>query len=104
MKPVLFHSDADFEMTEAAIYYEAQQKDLGKRFLSAVQDSINHIRINPLLFPVIHVNTRRCITRTFPFSIVFRIDPEHIVIVAIMHQHRQPDYWKTREFKSAPRA
>ncbi|MDD2236077.1 MAG: type II toxin-antitoxin system RelE/ParE family toxin [Kiritimatiellae bacterium] len=99
MKPVLFHSDADIEMMEAAAYYEVQQQDLGKRFLSAIQDSINHIRINPHIFPVAHLNTRRCLTKTFPFSVLFRIYPEQIVIVAVMHQHRHPDYWKNRSFE-----
>jgi toxin ParE1/3/4 len=96
MIPVRFHPDADAEMVEAALFYEAQQQDLGKRFLSVVQDSLTHIQINPTLYPVIHLDVRRCITRTFPFNVLFRITSQQIVIVAVMHQRKHPDYWKKR--------
>jgi len=96
MKPVQFHSDAEAEMIEAAAYYEEQQKDLGRRFLASVQDSLNRIRINPLLYAVIEPSVRRCITKTFPFGILFKTLPDKIVIVAVMHHHRNPDYWGNR--------
>lgn len=51
MKAVVFHADAETELIEAA-YYEAQQCDLGKRFLTSVQDAINRIVLNPRLYPV----------------------------------------------------
>ena len=35
MKPVRFHTDAEAEMNGAAAYYENEQPDLGKRFLTA---------------------------------------------------------------------
>ena len=34
MKTVVFQADAEAEMIEAAAYYEAQQCDLGRRFLA----------------------------------------------------------------------
>jgi len=51
MKAVVFQEDAETEMLEAAAYYEAQQGDLGRRFLAAVQDAINRILLNPSLHP-----------------------------------------------------
>lgn len=96
MIPIKFHPEADSEMMEAAIFYEAQQQDLGKRFLSVVQESLNHIQINPSLYPVIHLDVRRCITKTFPFNVLFRIGKNQIVVMAVMHQKRNPDYWKSR--------
>lgn len=96
MKQVQFHPDAEAEMIEAAAYYEEQQKDLGRRFLASVQDSLNRIRINPLLYPAIEPGVRKNITKTFPFGILFKEFPEKIVIVAVMHHHRNPDYWESR--------
>lgn len=51
MNLVRFHPEAEAEMIGAAAWYEKQQPDLGKRFLATVQDSLNRIKINPLLFP-----------------------------------------------------
>jgi len=96
MKAVAFHADAENELIEAAAYYEAQQCDLGKRFLASVQDAINRIVVNPLLYPVIELDIRRCLTRTFPFGLLFRDRPDNIQVIAVMHLHREPTYWKNR--------
>jgi plasmid stabilization system protein ParE len=96
MKTVRFHSDAESEMIEAAAYYEAQQSDLGRRFLASVQDAVNRIVLNPRLYPAVELDVRRCLTKTFPFGVLFREYPDQVVIMAVMHLHREPDYWKNR--------
>jgi len=96
MKIARFYPAAEVEMIAAAAYYEAQQTDLGRRFLAAVQDSINRICLNPRLFPVVETDVRRCLTKTFPFGVLFREQSDSIVVMAVMHLHREPDYWKRR--------
>jgi plasmid stabilization system protein ParE len=96
MKDVFFHPDAESEMIEAAIYYETLQSNLGKRFLASIQESILHIQLNPNLYTSLEFDVRRCLVKTFPFGIIYRDKPDDIVIVAVMHLHREPDYWKNR--------
>ena len=96
MKPIRFHPDADLEMLDAAVWYESQQPDLGKRFLAAVQDALSRIELNPELYALVEGDVRRCLTRTFPFGVLFRIRPDFIAVIAVMHLHRDPDYWKNR--------
>jgi plasmid stabilization system protein ParE len=96
MKTVRFHAEAEAEMIEAASYYEVQQENLGKRFLTSVQDALNRIQINPLLYQVVELDVRCCVTKTFPFSVLFRALPEQVVVVAVAHLHRDPNYWKDR--------
>jgi len=96
MTPVFFHPHAEDELTAAASWYEGEQADLGKRFLSSVEDGISRIRINPKLFPVVAGDIRRCLLRTFPFGILFRLRENRIEIVAVMHLKRNPDYWRER--------
>jgi len=96
MKPLKFHPEAESEMMEAAIYYESQQADLGKRFLSSVQNALTHIQINPMIYPLAHLNVRKCLSTEFLFNILFCEKKTHIEIVAVMHQQRHPDYWKKR--------
>ena len=99
MKPIRFHPEADAEMVDAAVWYESQQQDLGKRFLTAVQDALNRIELNPELYALVEGDVRRCLTKTFPFGVLFRIKPNLIAIMAVMHLHRDPDYWKSRRFE-----
>jgi plasmid stabilization system protein ParE len=96
MTTVFFHPEADAELIAAALYYESQQEELGKRFLSSVEDSLARIRINPQLYPIINGDVRRCLTRTFPFGVLFRDRAEQIEIIAVMHLRREPGYWKER--------
>jgi len=70
--------------------------DLGRRFLASVQDAVNRIILNPRLYPAVDLDVRRCLTKTFPFGGLFREQPSRIVIMAVMHRHRDPDYWKNR--------
>jgi len=58
MTTVFFHPEANAELIAAAVYYEGQQEELGKRFLSSVEDSLARIRINPRLYPVIDGDVR----------------------------------------------
>lgn len=39
---------------------------------------------------------RRCLVKRFPFSLLFRIETERIYVLAVMHLHREPNYWRTR--------
>ncbi len=101
MKPIRFHPDADAEMLDAAGWYELQHKNLGKRFLTAIQDALNRIELNPELYPLVEGDVRRCLVKTFPFGVLFRIKPDVIAVMAIMHLHRDPDYWKNRSVEHA---
>ena len=75
MKSVRFHPDAETEMMEAAAYYEAQQPKLGRRFLATVQDAANRIAVDPHHYPIVELDVRRCLTKIFPYGILFREAP-----------------------------
>jgi hypothetical protein len=96
MKPVRFHPEAEAEMIDAAAWYQAQKGDLGRRLLAAVADAIQRIELNPELFPIVDGDVRRCLTRTFPFGVLFRDKPEVLEVIAVMHLHREPGYWAKR--------
>ena len=102
MMSIRFHPEADSEMVDAATWYESQQEDLGKRFLASVQDAINRIELNPEMYPFVDGDVRRCLTKVFPFGVLFRIRPNLIAVLAVMHLHRDPDCWKTRKFEQSP--
>ncbi len=99
MKPVRFHAEAELEMIDAAVWYESQHPHLGKRFLASVQDALNRIALNPDLYPIVDGDVRRCLVKTFPFGILFRVCPDFFAVMAVMHLHRDPDYWKNRVFE-----
>lgn len=87
---------AEEEMTEAAVFYEAASPRLGSDFLDDVQRVIALIRGQPSIGWNTGQGLRRMLLHKFPFSLIYASGAEEIVIVAVAHQSRRPDYWKER--------
>ena len=91
-----FHPEALEEYKDAAHYYEGCQSGLGHRFIASVEQAILHIIERPEQWKVLEKEIRRYLTRVFPYAILYAIEPDYILIIAVMHCHREPGYWKKR--------
>ena len=96
MKIVRFLKPAEQEMLNAARYYELQSPSLGEDFLVKIESAIHDIAENPERWPIIHSYTRRRMIHRFPYALLYRIDPEEVVILAVSHLRRNPIYWLER--------
>jgi plasmid stabilization system protein ParE len=83
-------------MFDAAVFYEQQVERLGQSFLSIMEAAIDDLGAQPESWPEIEDGIRRRPLRRFPYSVLYRIDKDEIVIVAVMHQRRHPRYWAER--------
>ena len=83
-------------MIEAALFYERQARGLGTEFLDDVQRAIDRFRDNPKLGQVVVNELRRGLLSRFPFSLIYAVEAEAVLIVAVAHQRRHPYYWKER--------
>ena len=91
-----FHPEALQEYGEAAHWYGARQPQLGLRFAGEVEDAIQRVADAPTRWRVIEEDVRRCLTSVFPYAILYTIEPEFVLIVAVMYCGREPGYWKER--------
>ena len=91
-----FHEAAEKELFLAIEYYEERQSGLGLRFSEEVKAAIGRICAHPHAWASIDPKTRRCLITKFPYGILYRIIKDNIRIMAIMHLHRKPNYWKGR--------
>lgn len=91
-----FHPDAEAEFYEAIDYYERCETGLGYDFSVEVYSTIQNILNNPTAWPILGKDIRRCLTNRFPYGIVYSVEPSEIFILAVMHLHRRPGYWKQR--------
>jgi len=96
-KRVSFHELAEFELNDAAAFFESKTAGLGVRFLSAVEKAVAHIKQHPEASPIIRQQIRRKVVWKFPYSIMFTIKSDHIRILAIANQKRRPFYWRRRK-------
>ena len=93
---VRIRPDAEWDIEDAARWYESQQRGLGRAFLDSVSETLHLIQENPLAFPRVHRDSHRALIRRFPFGVHFVISEDAIVVIAVMHGSRDPRRWKTR--------
>lgn len=84
------------ELKEAARYYHEQQPGLGDDLVAEVQTTIELILENPNAWSQIAPRVRRALTNRFPYAVLYHVRDDELLIIAIMHQHRYPNYWKNR--------
>lgn len=93
---LVFHPDARIEYRQAAIYYEQQQAGLGLRFVNDIEATLEQIVTDPTRWRILDEDIRRCLASIFPYGVLYTIEGDYILIVAVMHLSRRPSYWKKR--------
>ena len=95
---ITFLKPAEQELSEAVEYYETQSPGLGFELFEEVWNAIERISQHPEAWQPLSQRARRCQVKRFPYGVVyqFRKKANEILIVAIAHLHRKPNYWHTR--------
>ena len=91
-----FHPQALDEYDKAAHYYAGKEPGLDLRFIVCVENAIEAILEDPLRWRRFDEDVRRCLTRVFPYAILYTIEDDYVLIVAVAHCSREPGYWKHR--------
>jgi len=91
-----FHPQAEAEFIQAIEYYEECEAGLGCDFAVEVYSTIERIMAYPKAWPIIEEDIRRSLLRRFPYGLLYEEENEELFIVAVMHLHREPDYWRNR--------
>ena len=91
-----FHPEADEELVDAIAYYEDCAPGLGIDFSREIFATIQNALDYPTMWPEIEKEVRRCLVHRFPYGVLYSIEPHGIFILAVMHLHRDPGFWKHR--------
>lgn len=83
-------------MANAAEYYQFHKYGLGFEFLKEVEHTIEKIHEFPQSGIELRNGIRRRLVRRFPFGVLYKPDKSKIVVVAVMHLRRNPNYWYKR--------
>ncbi len=91
-----FHPDARLEYREAAAFYDSRRPGLGAVFSLEIEAAIKRILDTPDRWRCIEQDVRTCRTHTFPYAILYTIEANSVLIIAVMHLRREPGYWRNR--------
>jgi plasmid stabilization system protein ParE len=87
---------AELDLHEARRWYRENAPHVDQRFRQSVRETLRRIGNRPVLYPVVHRDIRHAPVRRFPYSVFYRFVGETALIVAIVHQARNPETWKGR--------
>ncbi len=91
-----FHPDAAEEYLEACHYYLEMDGKLGRAFTRSVELAIEQILDRPEAWKAVDEDVRRHLLKRFPYGIYYTIEDDFILVVAVMHVKRRPEYWRNR--------
>jgi len=93
----VFHPEAEKEFKKAIEYYDGINPLLGYDYAVEVFSAIQLAVSFPEAWPTIEGNIHRTLVKRFPYGVLYANEKGRIYILAIMHLHRHPDYWKRRK-------
>lgn len=96
-RTIRLHPAARRELDEAADFYDSEVPGLGARFLDEVERAAQQILAFPESSPVVLGPARKKVMAPFPYSIVYAVSGDGILILAFAHHHRRPLHWRGRE-------
>lgn len=93
--------EALHEATEPAIWYSDRQSTLGASFIAAIEQAFQTIQLDPDSLSPLETyegphDIRRLQLKCFPYLVICLYRPDEILVVAIAHTRRHPNYWLNR--------
>jgi plasmid stabilization system protein ParE len=89
-------SAAERDVLAAQKWYARQGTGLDLSFRDELDHVLNHIRIHPASFPVVHNSVRRANLQRFPYGVFYVLRRSHVLILGVVHHARHPGRWMTR--------
>lgn len=84
------------ELDDAVAWYDEQALGLGREFLDEIDRAVRRAAAFPMSCPEFEPDMRRCLLARFPYGLIFGVDGQTLVVVAVAHLHRAPRYWADR--------
>lgn len=92
MNALIVHERAAAELCGARTWYDGQSQGLGDEFIAEIARSFQRLTEFPYSGQEIDDGIRQASLRRFPYSIIYGVEGDFIVIYAVAHQHRDPGY------------
>lgn len=87
---------AELEAVHAHYLEHASPKIAGK-FVESLEEAASQLVVYPEMGQSISPRLRRLVLQKFPYSLIYRVDKQRLLIVAVAAHRRKPGYWKRRE-------
>ena len=88
--------EADADVEAVFGWYENEEAGLGLGFLEELRAVYGRIVDGPLKYRDLRVGIRHALLRRFPYVVYFAVEGSTVVVLAVLHAHRDPAAWQRR--------
>lgn len=95
-----FLTPARAELREIIAYYNQQRDGLGQEFALELRQTLLRMKHYPLAWSPLSPRVRRCRVNRFPYSVIYEVRNDLLLIAAVQHHSKEPDSWRNRLMES----
>ena len=92
----LLRPEAEQELLEAQAWYESKALGLGFEFARAADAAVASALRTPFGHLRIEEDFHRVLFRKFPYTLIYRPNPNELLVISFFHQHREQGAWLAR--------
>ena len=95
---LIIRKEAEADITEAALWYDAREAGLGLELTAEVYAAIRRALASPSGYLRLRKRpeVRRILARRFPYRIFYIVRPDAMIVFAVIHAARHSRHWKRR--------
>jgi toxin ParE1/3/4 len=95
-REVGLHPAATQELIDAADYYDLESPGLGAAFVDDFERAARDAAQYPEASPIALDPARKKQMVRFPYSVIYSLLEDDVLVVAVAHHRRRPFYWRDR--------
>jgi len=93
---VRYHEGASADVKNAVAWYLKRSPKAASDFIAELDRAVDTIGAGPMRWPMGSGGTRRFLLWRFPFAVIYSEQEGAIIIWAVAHGSRRPEYWTRR--------
>jgi plasmid stabilization system protein ParE len=88
--PVVLTAAAERDLADAVAWYDARLPGLGTLVIDAIRSVLEGLPDFPKKYPVARDGARMAVLRRFPYTVIYRLEPDAIQVLAVLPQRADP--------------
>lgn len=88
--------EAELDVDDQYLAYESKRVGLGHDFLLCIEEALDKLLRNPLIYRKFHKELRRIPVRRFPYRVMYFVSGQNIIVAAVFHVRKDPTSWDSR--------
>ena len=93
---VILRPEATQDLQDARNWYDGQQVSLGDTFAARAAEVIDRLGQVPELYAEVWQDVRAAPINRHPYVIYYRVLPDRVEVLAVLHARRDPSEWQSR--------